>query len=76
MGYDDDILDYINKNILGFRFTLHELLDHLSILSWVSLMSHKCGIGRKIVNIEERPFVQLPSGRKVKITIKIEEIDD
>ena len=76
MSFDDDLLEYINKNILGFQFSLHELLDHLSIINWINLMVHKTGIGKETINIEGRPFVQLPSGKKIKITIKIEEVKE
>ena len=79
-GYEDtsdlDILHFINDNICGFPYTLQGLLDHLSILSWINLMAHSCNVGKEMVNIEERPWVQLPSGKKVVITIKIEEFKE
>ena len=70
---NEDDIEYINKNILGFPYTLKEFLDHTAILNWVNLMAHKTGIGKTNVNYDGRPFVELPSGRKIKITIKIEE---
>jgi len=71
---DKKDVDYVDKNLLGFNFTLREYLDHLAILSWLSLISHKCYVGRENVNFDGREFIQLPSGKKVKITIKIEEL--
>lgn len=67
------IIENIGKEKLGFGYTLESWADHMAILSWVSLMSHHCNINKEVVNIEGRPFVELPSGKKVVITIKIEE---
>lgn len=63
----------IGKEKLGFNYTLNEWMDHISILSWINLMAHRTAIGKELVNIENRPFVELPSGKKIVITIKIEE---
>ena len=66
----------IGNEELGFGYSLNSLLDHFSILSWINLMAHNCTVGKEMINIEERPWVQLPSGKKVVITIKIEEYQD
>lgn len=65
----------INENILGFKYSLIEYLDHTSLLSWVSLMSHKIAVGKPNVNFDNREFIQLPSGKKVRITINVEELE-
>ena len=63
----------IGKEKLGFDYTLDETLDHFSILSWINLMAHTSAVGKTTVNIEKRPYVVLPSGKKVVIKITIEE---
>lgn len=70
---NEDDLKYINENILGFRFTLYEYLDHLAILSWMNLIAHKLSIGNTNINYDGRDFINLPSGKKIKIITKIEE---
>jgi len=51
-----------------------ELLDHLEIVNWIQYSSYKCSIGKTITNFDERKFIELPSGKKIRITIKIEDI--
>lgn len=63
----------IGEEKLGFNYTLNEWMDHISIISWINLMAHRTAIGKELVNIEGRPWVELPSGKKIVITIKIEE---
>jgi hypothetical protein len=70
---NEDDIEYINENILGFPYTLKEFLDHTAILSWINLSAHKTNIGRTTVNYDGRNYIELPSGKKIKITIKIEE---
>jgi hypothetical protein len=56
---------------------LYGLLDHLELVNWIHLSSyHAAKIGKKIVNYDGREFIELPSGKKVKITIKVEEIEE
>ena len=50
-----------------------KLLDHLEILNWVQYSSYRCAIGKEVVNFDDRDCIVLPSGKKVKITIRVEE---
>ena len=53
---------------------MHEkLLDHLEILNWIQYSSYRCAIGKEIVNFDGRESIVLPSGKQVKITIRVEE---
>ena len=51
-----------------------KLLDHLEIVNWIQYSSYKCSIGKTIINFDNREFIKLPSGKKIRITIKIEEV--
>ena len=49
------------------------LLDHLELINWIQYSSYRAAnIGATTINFDGREFIQLPSGAKVKITIKIE----
>ena len=63
----------MNKNILGYDYSLHECLDHLMLLHWFELIAHKIKINEVNINFDNREYIQLPSGKKIKITIKVEE---
>lgn len=53
---------------------LSNLLDHIELVNWIKYMSYSAaGIGKEVVNLDGREFIELPSGKKVKITIKVEE---
>ena len=73
---DEKELKEIDDTILGFGNSLTSLLDHFSILSWVNYMGHKCNVGITNKNFDGRDFIVFPSGRKVVITIKIEEYQE
>lgn len=52
-------------------------LDHLELVNWIQYSSYKAGwFNRVVKNFDGREFIQLPSGRKVNIIIKVEEIID
>lgn len=54
---------------------VYDVLDHLMIINWIEYMSHKAGaIGKENINFDGRPYIILPSGKKIKIIIKVEEI--
>ena len=56
---------------------IEDTLDHIEMVNWIHFMSYwAAGIGRTMQNIEGRPFLELPSGKKVVITIKVEEFKD
>ena len=53
---------------------IYDVLDHLLILHWIEYMSHKVGaVGKENSNFDGREYIELPSGKKVRITIKVEE---
>ncbi len=53
---------------------LRNLLDHIELVNWIHYMSyHAAKVGTETTNLDGREFIQLPSGKKVKITIKIED---
>ena len=55
---------------------LYGVLDHIEIVNWIHYMSYSAaGIGKETINIEGREYLKLPSGKKVKIIIKVEEIE-
>ena len=60
-------VDLEKKHLYGF-------LDHVALLNWCSLMSHRVAINKENVNFDGREFIKLPSGQKVKITIKVEPV--
>lgn len=70
----------INKKIIDYPYTLRVYLDHLNFLSWFQYMGHKCATlpkeGKivKNVNFDDRVYIDMPSGAKVRITITIENI--
>ncbi len=54
---------------------LNDLLDHMELVNWLNYCSYKAAkVGKTTINFDEREFIMLPSGKKVKITIKVEEI--
>jgi len=53
---------------------LANLLDHVELVNWIKYMSYPAAkIGNTLVNFDGREFIKLPSGKKVKIIIKVEE---
>lgn len=52
---------------------VYKYLDHFALLSWVNYMAHRIDVGKPNTNFDDRPFIQLPSKRRVKITITVEE---
>lgn len=69
-------MEEIGDKKLGFGYTLNSYLDHVSILSWINYMAHRCRVGKTTTNFDERDYVVLPSGQKVVITITIEAYQD
>lgn len=60
------------KSFLG----INRWRDHMHILSWINYMSHKAGEpNTENVNFDNRDAIVLPSGKKVRITIKVEELE-
>lgn len=56
---------------------LMALLDHMELVNWIKYMSYSAAnVNTETVNLNYRDFLLLPSGIKVKITIKVEEIKD
>lgn len=53
---------------------LYKFLDHVSLLNWINYMAHRVAINKENVNFDGREFIKLPSGQKVKITIKVEPV--
>ena len=58
---------------------LLDLLDHMELINWIHFMSYwSAAVGRTMVNMIDgngnpRKYLVLPSGKKVVITIKVEE---
>ncbi|MHA1395707.1 MAG: hypothetical protein ACTSRZ_19575 [Promethearchaeota archaeon] len=73
---EENLINLINENFLGFEYTLTEFLDHLAILSWINYMAHRCDINQTNINFDGREYIRLPSGKKVIIKIIIEEFID
>ena len=40
---------------------------------WIQYSSFRCKVGKEVINFDGREFIALPSGKKIKITIKVEE---
>lgn len=78
MRFDEEEIDEMNKRIIEYGpYSLRNLLDHLVLLSWFQLMGHSCAnVPAKNVNLDNREFITLPSGRKVRITMIVEDITD
>lgn len=54
-----------------------DLLDHLELINWIQYSSYRAAmIGKEVINFDGREFIQLPSGKKVKLTIKVEEYNE
>lgn len=52
---------------------LYKLLDHQQLIHWIEFMAYKVAqVGYTNTNFDGRPFIVLPSGQKIVITIKIE----
>lgn len=51
-----------------------KLLDHLEIVNWIQYSSYRCSIDKTVINFDGREFIELPSGKKIRIMIKIEEV--
>lgn len=69
-------MENLEDKMLPFGYSHFSYLDHLSILNWINYMAHKCNVGKKVKNLDERAYVVLPSGKKVVITIEIEEFKE
>ncbi len=55
--------------------SLMSVLDHHELIHWIQYSSFRAAeIGQTTINFDEREFITLSSGKKVKITIKVEEI--
>lgn len=55
---------------------LLQLLDHLELMNWIQYSSYRAAsIGKETINFDNREFIKLPSGKKVRITIKVEAIE-
>jgi len=50
--------------------------DHMALLSWINYSAHKCSVGHSNVNFDNRPVIILPSGRRIKLIITVEEVKD
>jgi len=55
---------------------INKYVDHMAILNWCAYMSHRVAVGKSNVNFDGRPFVVLPSKKKVVITITVEEYNE
>ena len=56
---------------------LYGVLDHVELVNWLHYMSYSAAaINKETINIEGRPFLKLPSGKKIVITIKVEVYKD
>ena len=54
---------------------IENLADHHELIHWIHYMSYSAAtVDKMTVNIEDRDFLKLPSGKKVRITIKVEEV--
>jgi len=49
-------------------------MDHMALLSWINYSAHKCAVNKTVTNFDEREAIVLPSGRKIKLTITVEEL--
>lgn len=58
------------KNFLS----IHAWMDHMALLSWIGYSAHKCAVNKTVVNFDEREAIVLPSGRRIKLTITVEEL--
>jgi len=51
-------------------------LDHMELVNWIHYMSYSAAkIGETTLDILGKGCVTLPSGQKVKIMIKVEQVD-
>lgn len=68
----------IGTEKLGFGYTLEKYLDHTSILSWINYMAHRTSVGKTVTTktFDGKDHVDLPSGKKIFITITIEEVKE
>ena len=49
-----------------------ELLDHLELVNWIQYSSYRAAnINTKTINFDGREFIELPSGKKVILKIKV-----
>ncbi len=72
----EGILHLVNDKILGQEDTLQDLLDHMQLVSWIGYMAHRAGrVGYENINFDGREFIVLPSGKKVRIIIKVESYE-
>lgn len=78
MDLNSEFIDDLNKKIIDYDgYSLRDLLDHIVLLSWFQYIAHKAAnVPGNSVNFDNRPFIQLPSGRKVRISMKVEDITD
>jgi len=53
---------------------LIDTLDHLELISWINYSSYRAAnFNKTIVNFDGRQFIELPSGKKIILTIKVED---
>jgi len=71
--FSKEVLEIVDKRTLGFGYTLNSFLDHLSIISWIQYIAHKCNVNKPNKNFDDRDYIVLPSGMKIVITVNIEE---
>jgi len=56
---------------------LYGLLDHIELINWIQYSSYRAAsIGKEIINFDNRDVIELPSGKKVRVIIKVEEIEE
>jgi len=78
MKFTEEEIKEINEKIIEYEnYSLRDLLDHQVLLSWFEYMGHRAAkVPGKNVNFDEREFINLPSGRKVRITMLVEDITE
>jgi hypothetical protein len=55
---------------------LMDLLDHMELVNWIQYMSYPAAkIGKTLCNLDGRAEIILPSGKRIKITIRVEELE-
>jgi len=52
------------------------ILDHVELVNWIKYSSYRAGVGKTVKNFDERECLVLPSGKKITLTITVEEWKD